>query len=1716
MSDQFYSYLSNKIINFFRQNPLKPGCKYNIQFEKEEQVRALFEELKESSYYREYQYKDKDGNVKYESYELKFDNGVSLIVSSTMDGVQPDFLTRLRNMVGLEEGYEKKAILFIHNTTLDSIMGGTESFSKEGMPFHIDSIQKNIKSDLVNNSLSDVDKTIIEMDLERKKNTLFTENNSIFEYKEVLNIINKGSIDKSQYKDFGLFYDKELESLNGKELKKRIKDNASYFTKVDEIHNYGNPDSQLEKYFDDKGISRLKEKDWKDVEYSLVDKSVQDKKTDKPLEYSGCDQEWDKEQGTSKVKSRVRNIIVFNESDKDTVDLEFSFDEHLKSQYIGKYEGEVSVSTSGKKLKVTIEDKEGKSNFYKVIYKVDNIKFEFKIAMFRCSSKYFDCIKSKYSIVMKKKDSYISVNTNDSEIVFNEFKENNVTYEIDSNNDVISIHEDEKLTVKISDNFEYENDSDIARFNIKVGNEIIPIGVEGTSEKISSVEGFKVWKLKREKSCDFKIIGDNKLQHGTKEYFARDEFRKNLELEKQIIELGGICFTEDNEGITPDDIDVDNEVKLAYENIIKYYRSSNKLPSLSYLNEELNILYERFIKVYLHALNKIDEGSYLSKKEKNLFKIGTLKREIEDKELLFTPLHPLNIAYQLHLNKEVDEDETEESILKKFTSTYLLPYIIDEDDKLYIPMEQQHSPEWKYYVDENLPRYKSSREFVSKLVTEKIEEFVGHFKYMFDMGNNAPIRINLINTGDSKEILQGVFKYYTKQLRKNEVDKVLPIDLFIYSDKNITNAFEEVAFNEDIESLKEIYNLDLSLDSMSEEDVLNLYREKVRFYSKNVEEGIEYAHITFLEMNNEVKKITSNMDDIPTGIILKGMISGVPSVFLGDSYRTGFGTKYANANMDIMNVAIKLNALNTAFSGEPFNSNQCKAVSVPNKSKLTLDSIYNASHWITFIDPKVDLNFFKNDPDAKDLLIIHYSDQYTTAGGYDAITVTRKSGPYQRVIEEFLTKNKIENAHEYSPDVINMFNAINGDWLLRLLSSKSHFPKEKISILSAIKLGLAQFKTQNITWIPISLEEVLRVSGGAGLKQSEGFLSAKNLGFDGGVTSDDILFVGIEENEDKLYVHYYPVEVKIGINDTSYINKGIEQAKATKNIFDKTLLPDENGDLTNTQNVYRNFLMQLAVTSAEKLNLYSICTGETWDHIINSDLRRKLLNEEYIISDSLEKSLGKAAVISFKKGANNYTGLKDDVMIVEMSEDDGIQFITKTVEEIKECIENIDIEPIKSVIEYAQTIDDDNDEQITDISDKDKPNKEIVDKIIDTIIKDVPEAKVSEPEEKYNLEDRHMEILFGTNQKNNKEIYWHPNDTDKVFHTNTGIIGTMGTGKTQFTKSMITQIYRESKYNVDGKDVGILIFDYKGDYNKSKKDFIEVTNAKVHSLFKLQFNPLSVVKTEYSKPMLPLHVANSLMVTISKAFGLGVKQQSLLVDLIMEAYESKGIIPDDEDTWDNPAPTLQDVYDIYISREDLKEDSLYAALTKLSKFKIFEPESQKTKGLFDLIKGVMVIDLSGYDQDIQNLVVAITLDLFYSQMQAHGHSKVDGSLRQLNKMILVDEADNFLSKDFETLKKILKEGREFGVGTILSTQLLSHFSTGENKYSDYILTWIVHNVAEINPKDAKYIFNAQAKADQETICNKIKGLSKHYSLVKMGDSDRPIFMKDKAFWELDK
>ena len=523
------------------------------------------------------------------------------------------------------------------------------------------------------------------------------------------------------------------------------------------------------------------------------------------------------------------------------------------------------------------------------------------------------------------------------------------------------------------------------------------------------------------------------------------------------------------------------------------------------------------------------------------------------------------------------------------------------------------------------------------------------------------------------------------------------------------------------------------------------------------------------------------------------------------------------------------------------------------------------------------------------------------------------------------------------------------------------------------------------------------------------------------------------------------------------------------------------------------------------------------------------------MSENIQELLGKGAVLSFRKGLmSRRTSFKEDAInFIEMPERDEFGLILKQVAEIyedihskrdsdfllfDECIvDNLtgDLSKLSvSALDEKTTLNDtEQDVDNTDISSgTSNDGKEMPGTTPDPELNSNPEPDPkSEPED----EEDGMNILFGLNEQNGQSVIWRPNDTTQLFHTNTGIIGTMGTGKTQFTKSLITQLYREQIHNVDGESLGILIFDYKGDYNESKTDFVNATNATILKPYHLPFNPLALVKSSVFKPLLPTHTANAFKDTLSKVYNLGPKQQATLLQCIMDAYTVSGINPGNPATWDEEAPTFDQVYQRYANDEEIKKgDSLAAALDKLHMFQVFEANPSNTKSLFEILSGVVVIDLSGYDADIQSLIVAITLDLFYSQMQAAGSSKMEGNYRQLTKMILVDEADNFMREGFPSLKKILKEGREFGVGTILSTQFLKHFGNGEDDYSKYILTWVVHNVSDLKNSDVDFVFKTEAKSQEnQVLFNAIKSLEKHHSIVKMGNG-KPVYVKDKAFWEL--
>lgn len=1759
MSKEFYNYLAKKVINYFNSVGIKNGDRFDIQFEREDEVKVLYEQIKNVVETNNFSYKAAEDSEEYTTISFKILD-IDVIVAATIDGIQPDYLTTLRNEVAdnRNDKFKNTAIIFIHNTTLDSIVGGATSFKKEGMPFHVASITEDVKSDLEKSQLKPSEKSIINFELE-KNSSSSDEVTSLLQFEELLKVINKAIIEKDDYKSFGLFFDNQLankfESFSGNEIRDRIKENAEIFSKVDSIHKFqGDIPTALEKFLDEKGVNLLSDsKTWEDIDFLTIKTSVENKKKTKKVQFEGYDlfnieQEnfWDKPNQETSAGNRKRRIIIFNPNNETKLQFSIKFDERISQKEISvEKNDEVIVRASGKKILVEIEHEVGKLSFNTLKLKASE-NYEFKIVIIDLANSIFKDseIQTSFNIGKVDKENVITLNTMSSVLILNESKESVENYEIKENKEELYIESlDSKIV--ILNEVDIDENTDYVRVNLHIEGICIQLAMKDEGHATVPISGHSVWIQKREESKDFKYI-DNKLVQGSRTYYPKEHFKDNLQREKQIINNNSLYFIEKNNELYGENLEVSEEIKEAYASLINYYTVNDLLPSLAYYNEELSQLSFEYVKEYLNAIDNLEESGYVKNIHRDLAKVGTIKVDNGENQILLTPLHPINVAYQMQIQKQIGSERLHESLVKKLESLYLLPYIA-EYKILYRPIEieQAHSKEWKYYVQNDNLKYKSSRKFVEKLVKEKIEEFIQHFSYLFDFSSKSPIKINLINTGDSKEVLQGIIDYYISELKKNiRINDLKEICINIYSLEDI-NAFDELSFFETVNEVEN--NLGLNLEPVGiskdylKEDILSICREKIKFYRKDINSEVyEYCHITFYEMDQNIDEKDSKLKDMITGVSLNGIISGVPSKFINEEYRTGFGNRYMDESEE--NILLRVtNGLNSLYrsvqSGVSYTKFECMSTTISNQDNEKLDKIYNSSNWVTFIEPKVDLKFFKNSAEDKGLLIIHYSDQYTSSSGYDSITVTRKSKQYELIIKEFMEEKNVNITGNSIVEVINCFNAVNGDWLLRLISSNGQFPREKISIISAIKLSMAYFYHKNIIWIPISLEEVLRVSKGAGLSGADGLFSVKNLRGEGQY-SDDLLLIGIEDSDEGLKVHYYPVEVKIGENTSTVINKAKKQAYKTRNYLEKHLIEVNSEDETRKfgKKMYRNFMMQLAIISAEKMKLYDIWKEQNWDLIIDSETRTKLLNDKYEIVNNLDELIGRGAVMSFKNGIT----FNDEAKEIEVTREDlgaeydeeeftkgnkfleiifgetqGYNNIIKPMESIKQEFVNGESDFDKEKLLAYLYSDFTTKEELGKVNDKVK-GKAINDSgnvITGSIKKEIEEGIENKKNEiQINSVKEPLKILFGSNAKTGEEINWFPTDTNKISHSNTGIIGTMGTGKTQFTKSLIYQLNKNTNNNVEGKKIGLLIFDYKGDYIDD--EFVKNTNANVFDIYKLPYNPLALVKGNQIKPLLPLHTANSLKETISKAFNLGIKQETLLRDIMMEAYERRGINKAKQDTWDKLPPTLNEVCELYLNNEDSPQDSLYAALKNLYEFEIFESNPAETKSLLDIIDGVTVINLSGNDESIQNLVVAITLDIFYSQMITNGESKIDGQHRQLTNMILVDEADNFLRKNFDSLRKILKEGRMFGVGTILSTQLLSHFSTGDNEYANYILTWIVHNVSDLNNKDVRFIFNTKGKDEEETIYNKIKSLEKHHSLVKLGVDKGAIYVRDKAFWQL--
>lgn len=342
---------------------------------------------------------------------------------------------------------------------------------------------------------------------------------------------------------------------------------------------------------------------------------------------------------------------------------------------------------------------------------------------------------------------------------------------------------------------------------------------------------------------------------------------------------------------------------------------------------------------------------------------------------------------------------------------------------------------------------------------------------------------------------------------------------------------------------------------------------------------------------------------------------------------------------------------------------------------------------------------------------------------------------------------------------------------------------------------------------------------------------------------------------------------------------------------------------------------------------------------------------------------------------------------------------------------------------------------------------------------------------------------------------------------NIGVVGDLGTGKTQLLKSLIFQIASSHESNRRIKP-RFLIFDYKKDY--SGEDFVRATGARV---IKPQRLPLNLFDTsEISDSAAPwLDRYRFFADVLDKIYsGIGPVQRNKLKQAVRSAYEATQA--------SGRAPTIYEVHAEYKELMGGKPDSPLGIIDDLVDMEVFTRDPADAISFDAFLDGVVVVSLAwlGQDDRTKNLLVAVMLNMFYEYMLRIPKRPFLGQhpqLRAIDSYLLVDEADNIMRYEFDVLRKILLQGREFGAGVILASQYLRHFKVNATDYRDPLLTWFIHKVPNVTPAELGALgFTGEVGE----LAERVKTLPNHHCLFKSYDSPG-IVMRGTPFYEfLDK
>lgn len=1715
MYELFFNFLIEELlVRYFKKINVEPGDKFYIVID-DAALRQDFNKALHSSAFTNNQKISFPGYEKYGIGASEYDtvaftctNNCTQIIVSGCDDAGDGFQTMIRNNIGVVGNpISEMAALFILPGTnaIETLLSAGYNLQEKPYPLCLDSITQAI-SDKIAGKINIIEKEYLRNHVNHLR--FQDDYTSLFDFAPVLSILQKSSL-KGSFAQLDAFEDSEIYdnmfAATDINIKERVKDNTRAFATISEMMSEAYEQDQYKRlctFLDAKLASKISsgKVDWKTLDYKEIKKShdviVGNPTITRPqFKVEGYADLLVNITGPKSEKTSKSFVIVCDPTLSSTT-LKACFNKDLKDYAHGKI-----AKVSGCNLVFSLSKKVQKD-------KIGDEKNYHEVSVLHLQTKnVFQSIAHYFTIDAK---GNIVVNVPDSEDGFSiGLGTNLLTYdgispvELDDNS-AIHIDIDHNATDEPIIPFKFGDKTLNIRFKYK--GEKTPILTPGSITDT-------IW---GEEDGGYTHDGEEGDITGTVNgpqgpVYIHDRFRKLASLEKRMIDRETpYLYIEMNEfsgeeEIKTQDLSIAYTIDSALSAIFRYFKNKNTVPSFIRPDVELCELYQRYINAVHDEMQSIPtkEVSFSSTNAFNIAKLGIVEKE--DGTIMLSPFHPLMVSYALKMVESVDSEEYNKKVIDELSPLYLMPYIYYGNGvlKAISSTETEDILTWVKYDKSDNTRNVYGSKSISKLVTEKIRNFIDNFKYYFP-DPDCPIRISAIGLSQSVDLVRGIVSFIDASRKKGSVQR---IEIHEYVEDMLSDTFFEKlnrqSSRDNIAQLFEVHNFNIADKDLNE--IIRLLFSKVSYYKhtfKDTRKMGEYSHVTFYKIDSGTNYTPLPANQLRTETSLDGLVS-IPSTNLsGSNYLMGFGTRgLKQNNSPIYQMARDMNSLYAGLQNEglaSYSPDQCTAKRYSFKDADFLQSVYDHSTWVTFVYPEVDIDFFYK---QKNIYVVHYVEQHSISARLESITVTQHVIQYNKMLFNSLQafKSIIGTSEDFSRKMISYFNCLNGKWLLDIAGKTELIMREKMSLVATCFV-MKHFlnRTDGIIWAPIALDEIVRATGSIGITQ-DGLFSKKDLGLDGPV-SDDILMMGIRRNDnDVLEVFFYPVEVKVLADDS--VSKGETQVA---NLYNKALKEVLFKGDTFTRKVYRALFASQFLSNMEKMRANDLIADV--DYKIVNDSRYELLNVKFTIIEELPEEIGKAALVVYSDATPKSLSTEwiDDVPVchIRMMESDCYRIVANPDSTLLQFVEEsaIAVTAKPTAVAPAST-------HSGGYSDSTTPPLSLI--ISESEEKTEDKDKEEEPfvinlnpiYDDGNSTEMSMMVADGLHQgvkimigrdRKGSPIVFEANNTTKVSHPNMGIVGGMGFGKTQFALSLIAQFAKESEHNVESRPIGMLIFDYKGD-DYSTEAFLNKVNGKCYS-FNFPFNPLKLVVTDKTKFMnLPAVTADRISDSFAKAYGLGQVQQSTIKQVILETYKDFGITSNPS-TWNKPQPTMSNVVDKYFEKYDAK-DKTYALFDKLRDYMIFTPDNSECVSLFEWLDSVKVIDLTPYPGDTKKVIVSLILDLFYEEMRLLGASKLDDPYRELRAMILVDEAHQFLNKDFNSFRNIISEGRMFGVGMVLSTQNLSDFKSAKQEYSQFILSWVILHLNNITKAEVANIFgsndpNCQAYVDIVSKAEKFHGICK--------------------------